>query len=1011
MKFIMITLTCFALASFGHQAEQAENVWLVKSQSPAKRDSVARKQKTDGGKPAVVFRHNSFDDFSKGVFSDSGGNLYVSRNGNLQFINLFDLNADGYPEVVANNDHNHYEAPDVLVYHNGNNGLRSLTNPTGMDAPDYQNLMWTLESLKSVTRLPSEGGGKSVVADLNGDGFKDLIFANFIHGSTLAEIPSYIYWGDVDGFNALRRSILPADRGTAVTVDDLTGDGLPDIIVANSGREHMGLETPDFSHAALTKLGGLREKTSYFFRQTEAGFTIAAREAIPTVYAIDVKIADLDNDGRKEVIFLELGEPGALRIVDYNNGKWNSRELISVLAPKPLATGKRIYPEILVKDINGDGYADIVAPSAGMQSEIFWSDKGRFSAKNRAVLNTENAMSVQAEDLNKDGNIDLVIANLFSKDKNGKPNFETYSYIWWGTKEGFKTDKRTALPTLGAVSVRLADINNAGGMDILFAQHRDQKSNDVPSYIYFNSPTGFFLENRLDLQSYGAVSIVADDLSKTGKKDVIIVNSLSGMARHSGIEDGPGNEAVSPNSVHMYIYKGNPNKKYSAANVVRVPESSAETNMSFADMEDNGKASLVHLRGGGHRLTIRYDILNYPNTKELTELDIPFRANTANVADFNKDGILDVLVTPITGPQGVLFFGEGNRKYNPELFDFPHYAYTSTIGDVNNDGWIDAVTSSHKEICILLGSMDGGKFQFKKPDIVTTEMLTTRVSLADFNKDGYLDILAENLQNTNTKVYDVQSWVLINNKGKFALNNKRSFSTFGANGGTIAQLQNDGKLDVVISNYHADASRRVGAFVLGEDEAGFPSDKDRLRLPAQSAGANNILDYNGDGFQDILVFNHTRNDIYNGALTPTGGIHGTGSVMYWGSSLGYGINDMTWIPTYGPHSRIMADPGSLSRRNSYETYTSDKIINTTDSEQLTLTISGRFNQKQYVTPEILDEKNKTPAKMPQLVSQSSEKVIYDVVIPKGTSFRYRLKLNSSNTGAGPVVSSVTMQEK
>lgn len=1008
MKTSIIAFACLALSGLDHADGSVSSVQL---QLGAKGDSLTVKQPSLNKKAAVIFKHNSFNDFSKGTFSDSGGNLYVSKNGNLQFINLFDLNADGYPEVVVNNDHNHYEAPDVLVYHNGRNGLRSLTNPTGMDAPDYQNLMWTLESLSSITRLPSEGGGKSVVADLNGDGYKDLVFANFIHGSTLMEIPSYIYWGGADGFTALRRSVLPADRGTAVAVDDITGDGLPDIIIANSGREHLGLETPDFSHDALTELGGPREKSSYFFPQTEAGFTMKTREVIPTVYAIDVKIADLDNDGNKEVIFLEMGEPGALRIVDHENGKWNTRELIPVLAPKPLATGKRIYPEILVKDINGDGYADIVAPSAGMQSEIFWSDKGKFSAKNRTVLETENAMSAQAEDLNNDGHTDLVIANLFSKNKEGKPNFETNSYIWWGTKEGFTTAERTALPTLGAVSVRLADVNNTGRSDILFAQHRDQQTNDVPCYIYLNSPAGFVPENRLDLQGYGAVSIVADDLSGTGKKDVIIVNSLSGMARHSGIEDGPGNEAVPSNSVHMYIYKGNPYKKYSAANLVRVPESSAETNMAFADMEDNGKASLVHLRGGGYRLTIRYDILNYPNSKELTELDIPFRANTANVADFNKDGILDVLVTPITGPQGILFFGQGNRKYRSEIFDFPHFAYTSTIGDVNNDGLIDAVTSSHKEICILLGSNEGGKFKFRKPQIVTTEMLTTRVSLADFNKDGWLDILAENLQNTNTKVYDVQSWVLINDKGTFSLKNKRSFSTFGANGGSIAQLQNDGKLDVVISNYHADASRRVGTFVLGEDKDGFPSDKDRIRLPSLSSGANNVLDYNGDGYQDIMVFNHTRNDIYNGGLNPSGGIHGTGSVMYWGGKNGFGLNDMTWIPSYGPHSRIMADPGSLSRRDPYETYTSDKITNTSDDDQFTLTITGRFNQKQYVTPEILEGKSETPAQTPVLVSQSSDKAVYNVVIPKGTTFRYRLKMNSSNSGAGPVVSSVTMEEK
>ena len=960
-----------------------------------------------------VFYHHTQKDFAKGSLSDAGANLYVSQSGKIQFINLFDLNADGFPEAIFNNDHNHYEAPDVLVYHNSNRyGLRSLVNPNARDAPAYQNFVWTMESLSSITRMPTEGGGKSVTSDLNGDGYKDLVFANFIHGSTLAEIPAYIYWGGPDGLNPLRRSLLPADRGTAVAVGDITGDGLQDIVVANSGREHLGIETPDFSHHSLAKLGGPRENTSYLFQQTEAGFTLNTREIVPTQFAVDVKIADIDNDGNTEVIFLELGEPGALRILGRKNGKWTQPLIIPVLAPKPLPTGKRIYQEILVKDLNGDGYADIFAPSAGGKSEIFWNQKGTFSILNKTMLDSENAMSGDAADLNKDGYVDLVIANFYAKSKTGKLHFDTNSFIWWGGKEGFDTQRTTPLPTLGAVSVRLTDVNNTGFTDILFAQHRDQETLDIPSYIYLNSANGFSPESRLDLQGYGAVNIAADDLDGDGRKEVILVNSMSGKARHSGIEDGPGNENVSATGLPMYIYRGNPNKKYSVANLIRVPESSAETNMAFADMEDNGKASLIHLRGGGHRLVIRYDIYNYPVSSELTEIDLPFRANTVNVADYNKDGILDIFVTPITGPQTILFLGLGQRKYKMKIFDFPHFAYTSSIGDVNNDGVLDAVTGSHKEICVLLGNTHDGMFQFGKPIVLTTDVLTTRVSMADFNNDGWLDILCQNLQNTYTKVYDIQSFVLINSKGSFSIQNKRPFATFGANGGTIAQVTNDGQPLAIISNYHADASRLVGTFIMSADKDGFPSEHGKLRLPSMSSGANLVLDFNGDGYQDILIFNHTGNDVYNGSLNPTGGVHGVGSFLYWGSKNGFATQDRSWIPSFGPHSRIMADPGSPGRRNPFEVYTSDFINNRTASDTFKIIVKGRFNQKQYVETEILIGKNAGNIKISELqakpLSRSSTELEYEVYIPKGEIFRYRLKLNGFHSGNGPIVSSVAM---
>jgi len=323
MKNCIVFVCCFLLLGFTTYYNKKDNETArIKRHSSAASDKIFYRDfigdttlpKKAERKAGMLFHHNSYKDFSKGILSDAGANLYVARNGNIQFINLFDLNADGFPEAVFNNDHNHHETPDLFIYHNRRPyGLRSLINPNARDAPAFQNLTWTLESLASITKLPTEGGGKAVVSDLDKDGYKDFLFVNFIHGSTLAAIPAYIYWGGADGLNSGRRSLLPVDRGTAVAVGDVTGDGLEDI-VANSGREHLGLETRDFSHSFLAQQGGPREKTSYLFQQTEAGFTISSRELIPTQFAIDVKIADLDNDGSKEVIYLELGTPRALRI-------------------------------------------------------------------------------------------------------------------------------------------------------------------------------------------------------------------------------------------------------------------------------------------------------------------------------------------------------------------------------------------------------------------------------------------------------------------------------------------------------------------------------------------------------------------------------------------------------------------------------------------------------------------------------------------------------------------------
>ena len=251
--------------------------------------------------------------------------------------------------------------------------------------------------------------------------------------------------------------------------------------------------------------------------------------------------------------------------------------------------------------------------------------------------------------------------------------------------------------------------------------------------------------------------------------------------------------------------------------------------------------------------------------------------------------------------------------------------------------------------------------------------------------------------------------MLINDRGKFSLENKRAFKTFGANGGSIAQLRDNAPPQILISNYHAHASRRVGTFVMADGQDGFPIEEGKTRLPSMSAGANMVLDFDADGFQDILVFNHTGNDLYNGAMTPTGGIHGIGSYLYWGSKDGYGMKERTSIPSFGPHSRIMADPGSSARRYSYEIYSSPFVTNNSDTENFVMIISGRFNRRQNVKPEIEIEGSSVKVMPGQLMSDST-RVVYKVQIPKQKKFKYHLQLDGRHSGNGPLVSSVLIEK-
>ena len=57
--------------------------------------------------PGLIWRESTFADFADGSFGDGGANTYVSARGRIQLVNRWDLNQDGFIDLVFANTHPH----------------------------------------------------------------------------------------------------------------------------------------------------------------------------------------------------------------------------------------------------------------------------------------------------------------------------------------------------------------------------------------------------------------------------------------------------------------------------------------------------------------------------------------------------------------------------------------------------------------------------------------------------------------------------------------------------------------------------------------------------------------------------------------------------------------------------------------------------------------------------------------------------------------------------------------
>jgi len=251
-----------------------------------------------------------------------------------------------------------------------------------------------------------------------------------------------------------------------------------------------------------------------------------------------------------------------------------------------------------------------------------------------------------------------------------------------------------------------------------------------------------------------------------------------------------------------------------------------------------------------------------------------FGATSVAVADVNGDGKPDLLVATGSAVGVLLGNGDGTFQTVTKYSSGGLTALSVAVADVNGDAkpdlvvanWCTDSSCTASSVGVLLGNGDG-TFQ----TAVTYNsggIFANSVVIGDVNGDGKPDLVVSNGSATGADAGNV-GVLLGNGDGTFQTAVPYNRGGYGAGSVALADVNGDGKPDVVVANCSTSVKTCVGAngnvaVLLGKGDGTFPT--------AVSLGSGGttpfgvaVGDLNGDSKTDIVVANCAGNQCGSGA--------------------------------------------------------------------------------------------------------------------------------------------------
>lgn len=778
--------------------------------------------------------------------NDNFGDLSFSTNLPVglepAYVTVADFNGDGFLDLVCANV--------------GSNSLTVLTN----------NRLGSF--VVAQTCLVGSRPVFVATADVNGDGFVDLICANYL-GSSLTVLTN-----DGHGHFTFSATITAGANPTCLAAADINGDGSVDLVCVNSGVSMLQTFTNNgkgvfASRSTINAPSGTSwvigadvdgngsidlitanssTNLSVFTNDGSGNFNLKS-SSITLPFSGTVCAADMNNDGRIDLICnINNNGPSVYVEVLTNDGAGNFTDNTDVGVGIPDAEN---YPNgVATADFNHDGNMDIAVACYGtaLLTQLTQTD---------VTTNPIVAITSPANDAV------IPITQSFDIDVSAESPSNIEVAIYFLDKVPFEVSTNKPFSVL-IPSGRVATGTHALQVEVVDSASHIGWSPEVQINIKgTTTKTGggqlTFTTASLGVGS-GPVYILPVDLNGDGHLDLVTANFgftynyINCIGSYGGV--GSNVTACINNG------SGSFSSNYSATIGFNDPSGgifSEPTCVTAGDFYNDGQLELIATSYYVNQLRVLTN-----NGKGVFsdggEVNPGARGPIfVTNADFNGDGRQDLVSVDNYDSVLCVLTNAGDGTFPVSATLPTGYGPVFAVAtDINGDGSIDLVCANYGDcgdgntLCVYTND---GHANFTSNATLTVGYAPVSIVAADFNGDGFLDLISANQDSGTLSVF------FNDGHGNFTL--QSTIPTLSPSAIAAADLNGDGSIDLAVAGMETDYVGTVTIF-LNDGHGNFTSN---TVVKVGTASDYNYLsslvaaDFSGNGKRDLAVANFTTSTL------------------------------------------------------------------------------------------------------------------------------------------------------